>query len=64
MVNNIHHKMMKKLSHRKNYRKEEYLPVKLIKKLQEDIFSDSGYEYRSKNNFSSVCVNNTLSSTY
>ena len=42
---------MKKISHRKNYRKEEYLPVKLIKKLQEDIFSNSGYEYRSKNNF-------------
>lgn len=43
--------MIKKLSHRKNYRKEEYLPVKLIKKLQEDIFSNSGYECRSKNNF-------------
>jgi hypothetical protein len=43
--------MIKKTSNRKNYRKEEYLPIKLIKKLQEDIFSNSGYEYRTKNNF-------------
>lgn len=43
--------MVTKTKHRKQYTKEEYLPVKLIKKLQEDIFSNSGYEYRTKNNF-------------
>jgi hypothetical protein len=43
--------MVTNTKHRKQYTKEEYLPVKLIKKLQEDIFSNSGYEYRSKNNF-------------
>lgn len=43
--------MVTKTKHRKQYTKAEYLPVKLIKKLQEDIFSNSGYEYRTKNNF-------------
>lgn len=43
--------MVGKTKHRKQYSKSEYLPVKLIKKLQEDIFSNSGYEYRTKNNF-------------
>jgi hypothetical protein len=43
--------MVTKTKHRKQYTKEEYLPVKLIKKMQEDFFSSSGYEYRTKNNF-------------
>jgi hypothetical protein len=43
--------MVKKKPHRKQYSKVEYLPVKLIKKLHEDIFSNSAYEYRTKNNF-------------
>jgi hypothetical protein len=43
--------MVTKTKHRKQYTKEEYLPVKLIKKMQEDFFSFSGYEYRTKNNF-------------
>lgn len=43
--------MVTKTKHRKQYTKEEFLPVKLIKKLNEDIFNDSAYEYRTKNNF-------------
>ncbi len=43
--------MVKKSTHRKEYLKEEYLPVKLTEKLQEDIFSNSRFEYRTKNNF-------------
>lgn len=31
--------------------KQEYLPVKLIKKINQDIFTNTKYEYRTKNNF-------------
>ena len=43
--------MVTNTKNRKQYAKVEYLPVKLIKKMQEDFFSNSGYEYRTKNNF-------------
>ena len=31
--------------------KEEYLPVKLVNKITEEIFNNNKYEYRTKNNF-------------
>lgn len=31
--------------------KQEYLPLKLIKKINQEIFSDKQFEYRTKNNF-------------
>ncbi len=43
--------MFKEIENKKYCRKEEYLPKKLIKKLNEDIFNNSNYEYRTKNNF-------------
>ena len=33
------------------YRKDEFLPMKLIKKINENIFNNNDYEYRTKNNF-------------
>lgn len=33
------------------YRKDEFLPKKLIKKINENIFNNTDYEYRTKNNF-------------
>ena len=37
--------------HRKAYSKQEYLPKKLVTKLQDGIFNNNSYEYRTKNNF-------------
>jgi len=31
--------------------KQEYLPVKLIQRIHQDIFNNKKYEYRTKNNF-------------
>jgi hypothetical protein len=42
--------MVKKMIHRKAYKQEEYLPVKLIDKLN-DIFISKKYQYTSRNNF-------------
>jgi hypothetical protein len=36
---------------KKAYRKEEFLPKKLITRITEDIFNKNEYEYRTKNNF-------------
>lgn len=36
---------------KKTYRKEEFLPKKLITKITEVIFNNNEYEYRTKNNF-------------
>jgi hypothetical protein len=41
------------MNNKKNtfYRKDEFLPKKLIKKINENIFNNNVYEYRTKNNF-------------
>lgn len=56
-VDNIANKkeMVKKAKHRKQYSKVEYLPLKLIKKVQEDIINNSAFQYTTKNNFL-LCV--------
>lgn len=43
--------MITKSTQRKEYAKEEYLPLKLTKKLKEDIFNNTELEYRTINNF-------------
>lgn len=42
--------MVKKKVHRKVYKQEEYLPVKLVNKLN-DMFSSKKYQYTTRNNF-------------
>jgi hypothetical protein len=42
---------MIKKEYRKDLTDSEYLPEKLIKKIQDDIFTKQVYEYRTKNNF-------------
>jgi hypothetical protein len=42
---------MKKVTSRKEFKEGEFLPVKLTQKLQDAIFENSDYEYRTKNNF-------------
>lgn len=42
---------MKTYTNRKKYIKQEYLPSKLTRRLQESIFYNSNYQYTTKNNF-------------
>jgi hypothetical protein len=55
MVTIIHRLMKKDLYIIKKYLKEnikqEYLPFKLIQRINQEIFTDKRYEYRTKNNF-------------
>lgn len=43
--------LKKKRSNRSKYRNKEYLPSKLIIEFNKVLFTNSNYEYRSKNNF-------------
>lgn len=49
--------MVRKKTNRKNYAKGEFLPEKLVQKLQKIFFDSKKYQYTSKNNFLQ-CVSN------